>query len=85
MDPLGHGAIRFPHRGDHRKCGAFPVCLFRFRLQFLDASLRRGFFLVRESLGLLVDRGGALPRTARQGRCGGLLHVLLWAHRNLLK
>src|SRR5262245_30185143 len=31
-------------------------------------------FLVRESLGLLADRGGAL---------GGLLRVLLWAHRNL--
>src|SRR4030067_698908 len=40
------------------------------------ALLHRGSFLVRESRGLLVDRGGAI---------GGLLRVLLWAHRNLLK
>src|SRR5439155_24624942 len=35
----------------------------------------RGSFLGRESLGFLVDRGGAL---------GGLLRVPLGAHRNLL-
>src|SRR5215204_7280247 len=43
--------------------------------RFLGALLHRGSFLVRESLGLLVDRGGAL---------GGLLRGLLCAHRSLL-
>ena len=79
MEPLGHGAIRFLHRGDRREHGAFPVRLVlvraRGRLQLLAALLHRGSFLVRESLGFLVDRGGAL---------GGLLRFLLWAHRNLL-
>src|SRR3989304_6229333 len=71
MEPLAQGAIRFLHRGDRRKHGAFPIRLVlvraRFRLQLLGASLHRGFFLVRESLGRLADRGGAL---------GGLLRVL---------
>src|SRR5438876_1097064 len=82
MEPLGHGAIRFLHRGDLREHVAFPVRLVllparaaaRVRLQLLGALLHRGSFLVRESVGLLVDRGGA-P--------GGLLRVLRWAHRNL--
>jgi hypothetical protein len=76
MEPLGHGAIRFLHRGDLREHVAFPVRLVlfraraeaRFRLQLLGALLHRGSFLVRESLGLLVVRGGAL---------GGLLRALL--------
>src|SRR5205823_14184511 len=77
MEPLAHGAIRFRHLGDLREHGAFPVRLVRARaaargrLQLLDALLHRGSFLVRESLELLVGRGGAL---------GGLLRVLLWAH-----
>src|SRR5262249_40078786 len=79
MEPLGHGAIWFLHRGDLREHVVFPVRLVlvraRFRLQLLGARLHRSSFLVCESLGLLVDRGGAL---------GGLLCVLLWAHRNLL-
>src|SRR5437867_1614192 len=64
-----------------REHGAFPVRLVRTRaaargrLQLLDALLHRDSFLVRESLELLVVRGGVLA---------GLLHVLLWAHRNLL-
>src|SRR3990170_4713760 len=81
MEPLGDGAIRSLHLGDLREHGALPVHLVRaratarFRLQLLGALPHRGSFLVRESLGLLVDCGGAL---------GGLLRVLPWAHRNLL-
>src|SRR2546429_7338156 len=81
MEPLGHGAIRFPHLGDLREQGAFPIRLVRARaaargrLPLLEVLLHRGSFLVRESLELLLDRGGAL---------GGLLRVLRWAHRNLL-
>jgi hypothetical protein len=37
----------------------FPVRPVRFRLQHLGALLHRSAFLVRESLGLLADRGGA--------------------------
>src|SRR3989475_9568990 len=70
MEPLAHGAIRFPHRGDLREHGALPVR--RVRLQLSGALLHRDSFLVRESLELLADRGGAL---------GGLLRFLLWAHR----
>src|SRR6266436_4240790 len=55
MEPLGQGAIRFRHRGDLREHFAFPVRLAR--LQLPDALLHRGSFLVRESLGLLGDRG----------------------------
>src|SRR5438309_10033505 len=82
MEPLGHGAIRFLHLGDLREQGAFPVRLVRARapargrLHLLDVLLHRGSFLVRESLELLLGRGGAL---------GGLLGVLLWAHGNLPK
>src|SRR5215208_452872 len=81
MEPLGHGAIRSLHLGDLREHDAFPVrfvrawAAARFRLQLLGAVLHRGSLLVREPLGLLVDRGGAL---------GGLLRGLLWAHRSLL-
>src|SRR5216117_1507985 len=77
MEPLAHGAIRFRHPGELREHSAFPVPLVRARaaargrLQLLDALLHRDSFLVRESLELLLDRGGAL---------GGLLRVLLWAH-----
>src|SRR6266700_3568083 len=73
MEPLAHGAIRSRHLGDLREHGAFPVRLVRARaaargrLQLLGALLHRASFLVRESLELLVDRGGAL---------GGLLRVL---------
>src|SRR2546428_2845366 len=82
MEPLGHGAIRFPHLGDLREHFAFPVRLVRARaaargrLLLLGELLHRGSFLVRESLELLFDRGGAL---------GGLLRVLFWAHRDLLR
>src|SRR5439155_26878987 len=78
MDPLGHGAIRFRHLGNLREHVAFPVRLLcaraaaRFRLQLSGALLHRGSFLVRESLDLLAGHGGAL---------GGLLCILLWAHR----
>ncbi len=81
MEPLGHGAIWFRHLGDLREHVAFPFRLVlvraRFRLQLFGALLHRGSFLVCESLGLLVDRGGAL---------GGLLRALLFrlAHKNLL-
>src|SRR2546428_14088984 len=68
MEPLAHGAIRFPHRGDLREHGAFPVLLVR--LQLLDAILHRASFLIRESLELLAARGGT-P--------GGLFHVVLLA------
>jgi hypothetical protein len=73
MEPLAHGTIRSRHLGDLREHGAFPVRLVRARaaarggLQLLGALLHRGSFLVRESLELLVGRGGAL---------GGLLRVL---------
>src|SRR4051812_27014956 len=79
MEALGHGAIWFQHRGDAREHGALPFRLVlvraRFRLQLLGPSLHRGSFLIRESLGLFVDRGGAL---------GEFLRFLLWTHRNLL-
>src|SRR2546425_545364 len=81
MEPLGHGAIGFVHLGDLREHGAFPVRLVRARaasrgrLPLLEVLLHRGSFLVRESLELLVGRGGAL---------GGLLRVLRWGHRHLL-
>src|SRR5205085_8800938 len=48
MEPLAHGAIRFPHLGDLREHGAFPVRLVR--LQLLEARLHRASFLVRQSL-----------------------------------
>src|SRR5215203_1455784 len=79
MEPRGHAAIRSLHLRDLHEHVAFAVRLAlvraHFRLQLLGALLHRGSFLVRESLGLLVDRGGSL---------GGLLRVLLWAHRNLI-
>src|SRR3712207_3984593 len=79
MEPLGDGAIRFRHLGDLREQVAFPFRLLlvraRFRLLLFGALPHRGSFLVRESLGLLVDRGGAL---------GGLLRGLLRAHHSLL-
>src|SRR5262245_29912668 len=81
MEPLGHVAIRFRHLGDLREHVALPVrrvrapATARCRLHLLGPLLHRSSFLVRESLGLLAGRGGAL---------GGLLRGLLWAHRNLL-
>src|SRR5437879_484576 len=81
MEPLPHGAFRFRHLADLRVDDVFPVCFVRARaaarrrLEFLDALLHRDSFLVRESLELPADRGGAL---------GGLLRFLLWAHRNIL-
>src|SRR5881275_1218160 len=77
MEPLGHGAIRLRHLGDLREHVAFPIRLARawaaarLRLQLLNALLHRSSFLVRESPGPLVGRGGAL---------GGLPRFLLWAH-----
>src|SRR5207247_5217271 len=82
MQPLAHGAFRFRHLADLREDGVLPVRVVRARaaarrrLQLLDALLHRDSFLVRESLELLADRGGAL---------GGLLRCLLWAHRSILK
>src|SRR5947209_3536589 len=69
MEPLSHGAIRFLHRGDRREHVAFPLHLVlvraRFRLQLLGTSLHGGSFLGRESLGRLVDPGGALSGLLR--------------------
>jgi hypothetical protein len=79
MEPLRHGAVRLLHRGDLREHVALPVRLALLRacgrVQLLGAFLHYGSFLVRESLGILVGRIGAL---------GGLLRFPLWAHRNLL-
>lgn len=79
MEPLGHGTFRFRHFGDLLEHVPFSLLLLfvraRFRLQLFGALLHRGSFLVRESIGLLVDRGGVL---------GGLLRFLFWVHRNLL-
>src|SRR5881296_2345836 len=81
MEPLGHGAILFRHLGDLREHVAFPIRLARawaaarLRLQLLNALLHRSSFLVRESPGPLVGRGGAL--------CG-LPRFLLWAHGTLV-
>src|SRR5207247_9938372 len=69
IEPLGHGAIRFRHGSDAREHGAFPVRLVGDRLRLSDALLDRGSLFVRESLGLLFSRGGALA---------GLLRVLHW-------
>src|SRR6266487_6156060 len=63
MEPLGHGAIRFPHLRDLRQHGALPLPLASLHL--LDAIPYRASFLLRERL---ASRGGAL---------GGLLHALL--------
>ena len=63
MEPLAHGAIRLRQRGDLREHGAFPVRLVRaprVRIPLLEVLPHRGSFLVRESLGLLFGRGGAL-------------------------
>src|SRR2546428_13010682 len=73
MEPVAHGGIRFFHGGDLCERGGFPIRLGC--LPLLDALLHRASFLVRESLELPADRGGA-P--------GGLLRFLLWAHRNIL-
>ena len=73
MKPLAHGAIRFPHPDDLREHDVFPVRLVR--PQLLDALLHRAVFLVRESLELLADRGGAL---------GGLLRALLCRFHEIL-
>src|SRR5881397_1167686 len=81
MEPLGHGAIPFRHLGDLREHVAFPIRLARawaaarLRLQLLNALLHRSSFLVRESPGPLVGRGGAL--------CG-LPRFLLWVHGTLV-
>src|SRR6266550_2014781 len=50
MEPLGHGAIRFRHRGDLGEHGALPVR--RVRLQLSDALFHRGAFLGCKSFGL---------------------------------
>src|SRR2546429_7205962 len=68
MEPLAHGAIRFPHLGNLCQHSAFPVRLVGGRLCLSDALLYRGSFLVREYL-VRPFRGGAL---------GGLLRVLHW-------
>src|SRR5437879_12465887 len=77
MEPLPHGAFRFRHLADLREDGFFAVRLIRARaaarrrLEFLDALLHRDSFLVRESLELPADRGGAL---------GGFLSFIFWVH-----
>src|SRR6266516_390510 len=63
MEPIGHGAIRFPHLGDLRQHGGLPLPLASVHL--LDPVPYRASFLLRERL---AGRGGAL---------GGLLHALL--------
>src|SRR5439155_5208423 len=72
VEPLGHGAIGWLHRGDlreHRACvlllapGRFPLC---------DRLSQRGALLGRQSPGRLAARGRAL---------GGLPRGLLCAHR----
>src|SRR5215470_11916441 len=64
MEPLSHTSIWFRHPGDSRERGAFPRCLVLicafFRLHLFGALPHRGFFLSRESLGLLGVRDGAL-------------------------
>src|SRR6266581_6070156 len=79
MEPLSHGAIRFPHRGNLREYVAFPVRLVR--LQLVGALPHRGSYLGRESLGgllrgllgahrniLMLTLGRVMPAPAR---CGG--------------
>jgi hypothetical protein len=73
MEPFGHGAIRFPHLGDLREHGAFPIPLASLHL--LDAIPYRASFLLRESLGLLADRSDALD---------GLLRALLCRFHEIL-
>src|SRR6184192_4745108 len=68
LEPLAHGAIRFPHLGNLCQHSAFPVRFVGGRLRLSDALLYRGSFLVREYLARPF-RGGAL---------GGLLSVLHW-------
>src|SRR3989449_5493025 len=73
MEPLTHGAIRFPHLSYLREHGAFPVLLVSIQLS--DAFLHSASFLVRESLELLADRGGVR---------GGLLRALLCRFHGIL-
>src|SRR5207247_3617850 len=60
LEPLGHGAIQFRHRGNLREHVAFSLRLLRaraaarFRVQLLDTLLHRGSFLVRDSLALCI-------------------------------
>src|SRR5256884_941959 len=55
VEPLGHGVIRFPHLGDLREHGAFPVRLVRARatargcLPLLEVLLHRRPILFPES------------------------------------
>src|SRR2546425_7424036 len=64
MEPLAHGAIRFPHLCDPCEHSALPVRLVPFQL--LEALLHRASFLVRESFELLAGRGGALDGLLRR-------------------
>src|SRR5207245_459816 len=77
MEPLAHGAIRFTHLSELREHGAFPVRLVRSQL--LDALPHRAVFLVRESLELLADRGGALVGLLRALLCR--FHEILFVFR----
>src|SRR5437899_11761459 len=70
MEPLGHGAIRFPHLGDLREHGTLPLPLASLHL--LDAVPYRASLLLRERL---AGRGGAL---------GGLLPALLCRFHRIL-
>src|SRR5438132_1037810 len=54
------------------------------RLQLLGALLHRTAFLVRESLGLLVDRGGALGGLLRAFRADQFARSFLRRHQRLL-
>src|SRR2546428_9981421 len=58
MEPLGHGAIRFPHLGDLRQHDALPLPLASLHL--LDAVPYRASFLLSECLRLLAGLGVAL-------------------------
>ena len=75
MEPLAHGAIRLRHLGELREHVALPVPLAG--LQLLAALLHRGPFLVREALGRLAGRGGALGGLRRVAHCRSSLRVLM--------
>jgi hypothetical protein len=80
MEALGHGAIRFQHRGDRRKHVAFPGRLVliraRFCLELFGARFHRGAFLGRESLARRCALGRFRP---------GLLGcALTFVHENFL-
>src|SRR3989441_13183627 len=58
MEPLGHGAIRFPHLGDLRQHGTLPLPLASLHL--LDAVPYRASFLLSECFAGRGILGGPL-------------------------